>query len=102
MMSPTSSLQLPLLDAAVIRENLEPRTPFQKFHLPVEHDRRGDNNQVRSPILLFTGKMSQKCNSLDCLPKTHFIGKDPVEFLIIHCYEPVQPNVLVLAEGMLQ
>jgi hypothetical protein len=39
---------------------------------------------------------------LNCFPKAHFIGQDPVELLVIHRHHPIEPNVLVFTECVFQ
>ena len=43
-------LQLALLGAAVVGQQLEGRAPLLELHFPVQHDRSWDHNEVRPPV----------------------------------------------------
>lgn len=51
---------------------------------------------------LFTSKVSQQGNGHDCLAQAHFIGQNAVQAACVDCHEPVQTNVLVFSQSMLQ
>ena len=51
---------------------------------------------------LFTSKVSQQSNGHDGLAKAHLIGQNAVQAARVNCHEPVQTNVLVLSQPMLQ
>jgi len=46
---PAQPLGLALLDAAVVVDNLEGRTPLLDLHLPLVHDGGRHHDQVRTP-----------------------------------------------------
>ncbi len=49
-LAPSMALGLALLGAAKVGEQLEGWAPLLALHLPVQHDRCGDHNQVGTPI----------------------------------------------------
>ncbi len=49
-LAPAMALGLTLLGTAKVGEQLEGWAPLLEFHLPVQHDRCGDHNQVGTPI----------------------------------------------------
>lgn len=51
---------------------------------------------------LFTSKVSQQSNGHDCLAEAHFICQNAIQAARVDCHEPVQTNVLVLSQSMLQ
>lgn len=46
--------------------------------------------------------MSQQGNGHDCLAQAHFIGQNAVQAACVDGHEPVQTDVLVLPQPMLQ
>ncbi len=46
---PDLTLDLAIFYRAVVRHNLEPRRPPFELHVPVEHRRRGHDNQMWAP-----------------------------------------------------
>ena len=40
--------------------HLEGRRPLLELHLPVEHDRRGYNDEVRTPSVLLAGQVEEQ------------------------------------------
>lgn len=68
IVEPTFPFLGALFPAPVVGENFETWCPFLELHLPVEHDTGRDNNEMRSPDALFTRKMSDQSNGLDCFP----------------------------------
>ncbi len=49
-LAPAVALGLTLLGTAEVGEQLEGWAPLLELHLPVQHDRCGDHNQVGTPI----------------------------------------------------
>ena len=49
-LAPAVALDLALLSAAEVSEQLEGWAPLLELHLPVQHDRCGDHDQVGTPI----------------------------------------------------
>ncbi len=49
-LAPAVALGLALLGAAKVGEQFEGWAPLLELHLPVQHDRCGDHNQVGTPI----------------------------------------------------
>ncbi len=49
-LAPAVALDLALLSAAEVGEQLEGWAPLFELHLPVQHDRCGDHDQVGTPI----------------------------------------------------
>jgi len=49
-LAPAVALGLALLGAAKVGEQLEGWAPLLELHLPVQHDRCGDHDQVGTPI----------------------------------------------------
>ena len=49
-LGPALPLEPPLTGTAIVGQQLEGWAPLFELHLPVEHDRGGDNHKVRSPI----------------------------------------------------
>ena len=45
--------------------------------------------------------MGQQGDGLDGLPQTHLVCQDAVEFAVMHGGQPVQADVLVLTQGVL-
>ena len=82
--------------------DLEAGTPLLDLHLPVEHDRGGDHNKVRTPIGPVHGQVGHEGDGLDGLAQTHLVSEDAVETALVERHQPVQPDVLVLAERVLQ
>ncbi len=58
-LAPTVALDLALLGAAKVGEQLEGWAPLLELHLPVQHDRCGDYNQVGTPITPAQAKSPQ-------------------------------------------
>lgn len=59
-------------------------------------------NAVAGAHSLFTSKVSQQRNGHDGLAEAHFISQDAVEATCVNGHEPVQANVLILSQPMLQ
>ena len=57
---PAHSLGFPLLDGAVVSEDLERRTPLHALDLPVQQHSGGDHNQVRAPDPSVSSEMRQQ------------------------------------------
>ena len=55
---------LPVLRAAVVRQNLEGRAKLLDLHLPVHEARRRHDDQVRAPNTLVGGEVSEHRNRL--------------------------------------
>jgi len=70
IIEPTFPFLGTLFPAPVVCEDLETWCPFLEFHFPIEHDTGWDNDEMRSPDALFTRKMSDQSNCLDCFPST--------------------------------
>lgn len=49
-LGPALALGRPLLDAAIVGEQLEGGAPLLELHLPVQHDRGWHHHQVRTPV----------------------------------------------------
>ena len=52
--------------------------------------------------LLLTGEMSKQGNGHDGLAQPHFICQDAIQAAHVDGHQPVQTNVLVLSQAMLQ
>ena len=67
-LAPAVALGLALLGAAKVGEQLESRAPLLELHLPVQHDRCGDHDQVGTPITpAQIGSKQSHSYSVDCL-----------------------------------
>lgn len=79
---------------AVIGEYFEAGTPFLEFHLPIEHHRRWDNDQMRSPVAFDACQMGEQRNRLDGFTQTHLVGQNSVQIAVVHCDQPIKTYVL--------
>lgn len=82
---PSRSFGFPLFLGAIIRENFKTRTPLFALHLPIEHDWRGHDYEMRTPISLFTCEMGEQCYRLNSLTQTHFVSENSIQFSLVHC-----------------
>ena len=57
---------------------------------------------MRAPVAPVHAHMGQQRDRLDGFAKPHLVGQDPVEAPLVERHQPVQPDVLVLAERVLQ
>lgn len=94
---PYRSFEFSFLLVTVVGQYLETRTPFLELHFPIEHDTCGDNNKMRAPAAFLACQMSQHSDGHDRLAKAHLVSQDTIQTLLVHCDQPVQTNVLVLA-----
>jgi hypothetical protein len=76
---PTFSLLLSFLLSTVVNHEFETGKEFAELHLPVQHDTRWNDNEVRSPLSFIAGEMSEKRDRLDSLSETHLIGENSAE-----------------------
>jgi hypothetical protein len=81
---------------------LEAGAPLLDLHLPVEHDRGGHHNEVGAPVGAVHGQVGEEGDGLDGLAEAHLVGEDPVEVPFVERDEPVQADVLVFSQGVLQ
>ena len=81
---------------------LEGGTPLLDLHLPVEHHGGGDDDEVRAPHALLAGEVREEGDGLDGLAEPHLVGEDPVEEALVQRHQPVEADVLVLAQRVLQ
>ena len=95
------SLGLALLLVPIVGEDLEGGAPLLELHLPVQHDWRRHHNQMRPPHTMPTCQMGQQGNGLYGLPQTHLVCQDAVELAVMHGGQPVQADMLVLTQGVL-
>ena len=56
---PATSLCFSLLDVTIVGQDLEARQELLELHLPVEHDRSRNDNQMRTPDFVCCGKVSE-------------------------------------------
>lgn len=92
---PAHALLLTLLLVAVVGQNLHAGQKLFELHLPVQNDRGGDDDEVRTPNTFVARKMTKKSDSLDRFsavsyvrapgssPKTHLVGQDTVHVVAI-------------------
>ena len=95
---PPEALLLALLLRAVVREDLEARAPHLELALPVEHDARRHHDQMRPPDTVLAREVCHQRDGLHRLAEAHLVGQDAVELAVVHGHEPVEANVLVLAQ----
>ena len=89
---------LPFLGRTEVGEDLEPRTPLLELKLPVKQDGGGNHNEVWPPHALLTGHVGQHGYSLDGLSQAHLVRKNAIEFPLVHHYQPLQADVLVVSQ----
>lgn len=73
---PSLSLLLSLLLSSVVHHELEPRQELAELHLPIEHDTRWDDDEVRTPLPFVAREMGEKRDSLNCFAETHLVGEN--------------------------
>ena len=73
LFTPALTLQLSLLLRAEVCQHLQTGTPALELHLPVNHDRCGDDNEVRTPNPSVASKRGQQRNRLNRFTETHLI-----------------------------
>ena len=78
LFGPTLTFHPPVLLGAVIDKYLEGGAPLFDFHLPVEHDGCGDDDEVRPPDALLAGEVRQQGDGLQddnsiAQAKKHFV-----------------------------
>jgi hypothetical protein len=94
LLIPAFPFQLTLFGVAVVGQNFETWSPLFEFHFPIENDAGGNNDEMRTPYVHLAGKMRNKSDCLDSfsimsfgfrrvLPEAHFIGKYPVDIIVI-------------------
>lgn len=89
---------LPFLGGAKVGEDLESRAPLLELKLPVKQDRGGNHNEVRPPHALLTGHVGEQGYGLDGLSQSHLVSQDAIEFPLVHHYQPLQADVLVVSQ----
>jgi len=80
---PPASLLLALLLRAVVGDDLEAGKELLELHGPIEHDAGGYDDEVRTPLPLIAGEVSEKRDRLDrfpALPSVSGIPWRPCEF----------------------
>jgi len=95
LLIPSFPLLLALLRVAVIREDLKPWSPFLEFHFPIQNDAGRHDDEMRSPDMLFGGKVRNECDRLDCfsairlslegveIPETHLVSKYTIRIIVV-------------------
>lgn len=96
------SLELSLFLRAEIGQDLEGRTPLLELHLPVDDDSGGYNDKMWTPNTLITSQGGKHRDRLNGLTKTHLIGKDAIELLVVQSYQPIKTDDLILSQRPLQ
>ena len=70
-LAPAVALGLALLGTAKVGEQLEGWAPLLELHLPVQHDRCGDHDQVGTPI---TSAQARSLQPMSSKNKDHKAG----------------------------
>ena len=99
---PALTFELPFFHRAVVGQNLERGTPFLELQLPVEHHTGGNDDQMWTPHFLLAGQMREQGNGLNGLAETHLISEDTVQFILVERVEPIEPDMLIFSQRMLQ
>ena len=102
VLTPALPLEFALLLSAEVRKNLETRAPSLELHLPVDHDRRRHDDQVRSPDASVARKRGEERYGLNSLSKTHFVSQNPIQPLVVKSDEPIESDDLVLSQRPVQ
>jgi hypothetical protein len=98
LFAPAVSLELALFLGAEVSQYLQGWAPSLELHFPVDNNRSGYDNEVRSPDTLIAGHRRNHRDSLDSLTQAHLISQDTVEPLVMKRYQPVQSDDLILAK----
>lgn len=99
---PAQPLGLALLDAALLVDDFEGRTPLFDFHLPLVHDGGRHHDQVRAPDALCARQVCQQRHGLHGLAQAHFVGQYAVDFPVVQCHQPLQADQLLFTQVMFQ
>jgi hypothetical protein len=73
---PSLSLLLSLLLSSVVHHELEPRQELAELHLPIEHNTRRNDDEVRTPLSFVTREMGEERNRLNRFTETHLVGEN--------------------------
>ena len=83
VLTPPMPLNLSFLLRTEICEYLEGGAPFFEFHLPIDNNGGGYDDQVRAPDSAVACQAGKHRYGLYGLSEAHLIGQDPVEFLVV-------------------
>ena len=67
ILGPPLALLLAFLDRSVVRQDFERGAELLELNLPVEHDARRDNHEMRAPVAFLHSEVREKRNRLDSL-----------------------------------